>query len=718
MNENPTAVRDAAAAAPPRQERGSALVTTMMVMVVMTVIGLSFLMMADTENQIAVSDRDSRQVLYVALSGAKLAESWFNVPDPAYNPLVPSKDDCNLALRIGDSDYNGTNDIDVPTNGTSQRYRGGTATGAYRLFDKPFRGAIRDTFWGSYDHPDVLITNSEPESNEYLDRMSSLFNMGNNPSLAGVQITEIRVFAPPFDPNLQRRFGICTITCRAAKTLRRGGKSRRVSEREVSFVLQEMPFPAPGAAIESSATVDVNGNFGVHWGGTYTEGDISLQSGSNFPGNAVPRENTSRYRYANFAPNAPDLDTSMAAPGVQNLLTQLLAGPVNIKDPWLNFRCVGSIAEATNNDDQPWPYEYANTGGVVADKSIFFQNQTYSFPELDYDFWKAFAQQRTRNSHYFKYTGTGGGGEPEFAPNGVGAPNTFAHWVNTENGFKPGVYFFDTTNARSPQNGGTGVLTPSIKVNSSTVDSASGDFIMEGLIFTNSTLIDSSGISGSAVRRRVNMPGEPFLDTGIDIDRDGTVGNIDEELETISNGVWDFAYLGSSESDGQDYDRQYALASFQNFAVSIREADGVVPNEGNDPRTVGDVVYEPFLNLAYPATGAPTDPCFVDYDYEATVQRLLGGDRNNDGTTDVMTSARDRRGAQVDLDLIVNGIWYNEGRYDGSGNLPAYGSILMKGGFTATGTPNIFFNEAIALGDWPPAEMKIPRVYASHINTD
>ena len=697
-----------------RTERGSALIVSMMVMVVMTVVGLSFVLVSDTENQIAVSDRDTRQVLYVAMAGAKIAESWFNVPDSTYNPFVPAKAQCDLSKRVGDSDYDGDDDIDVPTNGTGQRYRGGTAAGTYRLFDKPFRGATRDTFWGTYDHPDVLISNSPSVANEFLDSVGSLFNTARSKSLDGVELTEIRVYAPPFDRELQRRFGICTISVKAATTLRRGSVSRRVAEREVTVVLQEMPFPAPGAAIESASSVNVAGNFGVHWGGTYSEGDLNLQSGSNFPGPAIPRENTSRFRYANFAPDAADLDTTAA--GTQNLLTQLLTGPFQIADAWMNFRAAGVVVEATNNDDQPWPYEY--TDGLADDKSIFFQNQTYSFPELDYDFWKRFAQFRTRNSHYFKYAGMNGS-DPTFTKNGVGVAQTFPHWVNTQNaGVEAGVYFFDTSNGMNPQDGGGGTLVATMDINSSSVDSASGKFIMEGLIYTNFTTVDSSGISGKAVTKTVNMPGEPYLDTGIDIDRSGIVGDTEEEVETINNGVWDFAYLGSAESDGADYDGQYGTANFNAFELDVRVPNGTLPNEGADTRVVGDVVHEPFLNLAYPQQTRPDDPTWVDFDYEATVQRTMGGDRNANGVTDRMTSLRDRRGALVNLDLVVNGIWYNEGTYSGSGNLPVYGSILMKGGFVATGSPDIYFNEGIALGDFPPPEMKIPRVYSSQVQTN
>lgn len=695
-----------------RSERGSALVLTLMVLVIMTVFGLSFLMISDTENQIAINERDARQVVYVAAAGAKIVESWFNVPDPAFNPLVPDRDECDRSLRVGDSDYDGSNDIDAPANGAGHYYRGGTSTGTYRLFDKPFRGAVRDTFWGSYSQPDLLLTNDLDVDGEFLDEVTSLFNTDRSPSLDGVAIMEIRIYAPPYDEDLERRFGICTVAVRAAKIHEVAGNRRQVAERTVSIVLQEMPFPAPGAAIESTGDVNVKGNFGVYWGGTYTEGGLSLQDGSNFPGPSVPRESTSRYRYADFSPNAEDLDGATA--GIQNLLTQLIdpADTPVFSDAWLHFRADGTIEEAPNANDQPWPYDYA--AGVDDDRSIFFQNQTYVFPEMDYAFWKRYTQLRMRNGNYFKYAG---GDPPLFQRNGVGIEEDFEYWVNTtRTGVEPGIFFFDTANAQNPQNAGPGVLVPAVKLNSSVVDT--DDFIMEGVVYTNAEVVDSSGISGKAVLTTVNMPAEPFLDVGIDIDRSGVVGDTFEEIETIGNGVWDFAYWGSTDSDGQYYDEAYGTAEFWAFEGEHQFGDGVVPHGFDDPRIDADTVHEPFVNLAYPDQGLVGDPLWVDFDFELTTTRLMGGDRDEDGTTDRITSLRDRRGALVDLDIILNGVWYNEGAYEGTGNLPAFGSILMKGGFSATGTPDIWFNEGLHLGDWPPPEMRIPRVYISHWDYD
>ena len=62
-------------ARPDRRERGSALVMSLMVMVIMTMMGVSFLMVSETENQIAVADRDAAQALYLATAGTRMIES-------------------------------------------------------------------------------------------------------------------------------------------------------------------------------------------------------------------------------------------------------------------------------------------------------------------------------------------------------------------------------------------------------------------------------------------------------------------------------------------------------------------------------------------------------------------------------------------------------------------------------------------------------------------
>ena len=69
---------------------------------VLSLIGISFLVLSDTENKIAVNERDDAQVLYVAEAGVEMVKAWFNQPNPDYNPLVPDKStEVDLCRRKG-----------------------------------------------------------------------------------------------------------------------------------------------------------------------------------------------------------------------------------------------------------------------------------------------------------------------------------------------------------------------------------------------------------------------------------------------------------------------------------------------------------------------------------------------------------------------------------------------------------------------------------------
>ena len=69
------------------QERGSALIIALLVTVVLALLGISFLLMAETENRIARNERRSAQALYAAQSTVRVVKSWFDAPTTAM--LVP-----------------------------------------------------------------------------------------------------------------------------------------------------------------------------------------------------------------------------------------------------------------------------------------------------------------------------------------------------------------------------------------------------------------------------------------------------------------------------------------------------------------------------------------------------------------------------------------------------------------------------------------------------
>ena len=76
-------------------ERGSALIIAILVTVILTLLGISFLMMAETENKIAENELLSAQTLYVAESAARQVKRWFDHPPnqtgSAWNLLNPKK---------------------------------------------------------------------------------------------------------------------------------------------------------------------------------------------------------------------------------------------------------------------------------------------------------------------------------------------------------------------------------------------------------------------------------------------------------------------------------------------------------------------------------------------------------------------------------------------------------------------------------------------------
>ena len=83
---------------PRRGEEGSALILAALVTVILSLLGLSYLMMAQTENTIAENERNSAAALYVAEAGARLVVGWFNDPT-ATGYLVPTLADLDRERR-------------------------------------------------------------------------------------------------------------------------------------------------------------------------------------------------------------------------------------------------------------------------------------------------------------------------------------------------------------------------------------------------------------------------------------------------------------------------------------------------------------------------------------------------------------------------------------------------------------------------------------------
>ena len=263
-------------------ERGSALLITMMVTVILTLLGLSYLFMADTESLIAQNQRDSDQLLFTAEAGARMVKAWFDRP-PYGPPSVPASvlyeflntyDMRNSAYydrtqRVFDHD-NDPNTVEVAADGSSGLpwFRQGltvdpNATSYLSFFDKPYRGSLAAEYRGTEAGPDMVLQSnslaaSDPNTVDILDQINAtVFN--DQPNTGRIQ--RIDVYGPPIImvSGVPTRYGIATVKVTSAKfrgMAQVGGTwvttptSRRMSERVVKMVLNEAPYPGPGGPLQ------------------------------------------------------------------------------------------------------------------------------------------------------------------------------------------------------------------------------------------------------------------------------------------------------------------------------------------------------------------------------------------------------------------------------------------------------------------------------------
>ena len=76
-----------------RLQRGSALLVTLMVLVGMSLLGLGFVALSETESAISVNERDHAQTVALAEAGAREVVQWFQYPDkygPSQLSIIPA----------------------------------------------------------------------------------------------------------------------------------------------------------------------------------------------------------------------------------------------------------------------------------------------------------------------------------------------------------------------------------------------------------------------------------------------------------------------------------------------------------------------------------------------------------------------------------------------------------------------------------------------------
>src|ERR1043166_449155 len=138
------------------RQRGSALLAALMVITGLSLLGLAFVAISETESSISINERNHTETVAVAEAGAKLVVQWFQDPDKFFN--------LNLLLpnQVGFKNQR-------TISGTPSYYKQDTTK---KLCDLPFGPQDVDKFFGAEDTPDVVVDRSTGNGIAFLDRLN------------------------------------------------------------------------------------------------------------------------------------------------------------------------------------------------------------------------------------------------------------------------------------------------------------------------------------------------------------------------------------------------------------------------------------------------------------------------------------------------------------------------------------------------------------------
>ena len=464
-------------------QQGSALILAALVTVILSLLGLSYLMMAQTESTIAENERNQAAALYVAQAGARLAVNWFNDPT-ATGYLVPTTAQVDRTKRVYDNDLNTATArvLGVASNAAKPIYKDGSFT-ASGIFDRPYRSALADTFMGveTGTDPDPNFADKGPDvivNADYLTTLSdTLFNNYPSPTLRA-RLTRMEFYSPPLvniGGNLTR-MGVATVKVTAGVFQYPGTASeRQIATRIVKAVVNEVPIPGPIGPLQSCQTIGMNGDFMINWGAGTSIGNAFVPSNLDKMSSGLPYASNDPFTYIN---GGSTLASWATAHNTQS-----------IEDPWYKFISGGTIDQAAPSTAvQPWPYNAASA--INVDHSNLFQNTVVNCPTFDYAMWKSIAQSGLRSNNYYKWVAA-----DTFSLDGTGTAQTFESITNNTGG----IFFFDTQDGLAPNAPGTN-LTPDINL-------SGGSWGAMGFIYLNANNFGTTGLGG--INRTIFPPGEP-----------------------------------------------------------------------------------------------------------------------------------------------------------------------------------------------------------------
>src|SRR5438067_2301146 len=261
------------------RQRGSALLASLMVIVGLSLLGLAFVAISETESSIANNQKNHSEAVAVAEAGGKLVVQWFQDPDKmnGVGLLPPNMNTLKTQRTVA----------------SHQSYYKEDLT--QKLCDLPFGPKDPDEFFGLEDSADLIIDRNTNEGRTFLNTFNDkAFGAEGSvdPRPAG-EITMIKIFAPPIvgatvtAPNAPHfyeggtRYGVATIMVRAEKfdrPLSAGLNVRRsLALSECRIVVSQFPTPQPGGPLQSATALATNGNFNVHWGMVSSQQSLDLK---------------------------------------------------------------------------------------------------------------------------------------------------------------------------------------------------------------------------------------------------------------------------------------------------------------------------------------------------------------------------------------------------------------------------------------------------------
>src|SRR5437868_4753407 len=154
-----------------RSDRGSALLVSLMVIVGLSLLGLGFVAISETESAIAKNQQNALQTQAIAEAGAKVVVEWFQDPGWAEtNAAMPQNSTAPAAIKP--TRYVGQNPSCGSGSPGSCDYAGVYKTSTTtKLCDKPYRPNNVDRFFGSENNPDIVINRTNDS-----DRKSTRLN--------------------------------------------------------------------------------------------------------------------------------------------------------------------------------------------------------------------------------------------------------------------------------------------------------------------------------------------------------------------------------------------------------------------------------------------------------------------------------------------------------------------------------------------------------------